>query len=227
MLQVDGIDLREAIRRGCARSTREHPFRSSVVHPTTRVNEHTSSGLGVPVIHFDFVDAPDLLEIEMIPKGSGSEYNSWLKMALPADGVDVIKTFVIDCVLEAGGKTCPPTIVGVGDEVEEPVGALTHVANALVEIDKELLAPRHVALLVDRDPLYAPPLQVANEQAALPVGKLVARIERHARGADRRTYRARVVRPGPVSVGAGKAGAVRPVDAAPRPALASPRSFDP
>ena len=35
-------------------------------------------------------------------------------MALPAEGVDVIKTFVIDCVLEAGGKTCPPTIVGVG-----------------------------------------------------------------------------------------------------------------
>ena len=50
----------------------------------------------------------------MIPKGSGSENNSWLKMAIPAEGVDAIKTFVIDCVLDAGGKTCPPTIVGVG-----------------------------------------------------------------------------------------------------------------
>jgi fumarate hydratase subunit alpha/L(+)-tartrate dehydratase alpha subunit len=35
-------------------------------------------------------------------------------MAIPAEGVDAIKTFVVDCVLEAGGKTCPPTIVGVG-----------------------------------------------------------------------------------------------------------------
>ena len=35
-------------------------------------------------------------------------------MAVPADGVDAIKTFVVDCVLDAGGKTCPPTIVGVG-----------------------------------------------------------------------------------------------------------------
>jgi fumarate hydratase subunit alpha/L(+)-tartrate dehydratase alpha subunit len=35
-------------------------------------------------------------------------------MAVPAEGVDAIKTFVVDCVLEAGGKTCPPTIVGVG-----------------------------------------------------------------------------------------------------------------
>jgi len=52
--------------------------------------------------------------IEMVPKGSGSENNSWLKMAIPAEGVNAIKTFVVDCVLEAGGKTCPPTIVGVG-----------------------------------------------------------------------------------------------------------------
>jgi fumarate hydratase subunit alpha/L(+)-tartrate dehydratase alpha subunit len=35
-------------------------------------------------------------------------------MCIPADGVDAIKTFVIDRVMEAGGKVCPPTIVGVG-----------------------------------------------------------------------------------------------------------------
>ena len=111
---VDGYRLKEAIRRGCERATREHPLRSSVVHPLTRKNQHTSCGPGVPVIHIDFSDAPDLMEIEMIPKGSGSENNSWLKMAIPAEGIAAIKTFVVDCVLEAGGKTCPPTIVGVG-----------------------------------------------------------------------------------------------------------------
>jgi hypothetical protein len=42
----------------------------------------------------------------MIPKGSGSENNSFLKMATPADGIDAIKTFVIDCVIAAGAKTC-------------------------------------------------------------------------------------------------------------------------
>jgi len=66
------------------------------------------------VIHIDFSDRPDLLEIEMIPKGSGSENNSFLKMAIPAEGIAAIKEFVIDCVINAGGKTCPPTIVGVG-----------------------------------------------------------------------------------------------------------------
>ncbi len=113
-VEVDGFGLKEAIRRGCARSTREYSFRSSIVHPVTRVNEQTSSGRGVPIVHFEFSNEKDTLEIEMIPKGSGSENNSWLKMAIPAEGVDAIKTFVIDCVLEAGGKTCPPTIVGVG-----------------------------------------------------------------------------------------------------------------
>ena len=113
-VEVDGVGLKEAIRRGCARSTREYSFRSSIVHPTTRVNEQNSTGRGIPVINVDFVSEPDLLSIEMIPKGSGSENNSWLRMAVPADGVDAIKTFVVDCVLEAGGKTCPPTIVGVG-----------------------------------------------------------------------------------------------------------------
>jgi fumarate hydratase subunit alpha/L(+)-tartrate dehydratase alpha subunit len=113
-IEVDGYQLKQAIVKGCERATREHPLRSSVVHPVTRKNEHTSCGREIPVIHIDFAREADTLAIEMIPKGSGSENNSWLKMAVPADGVDAIKTFVVDCVLDAGGKTCPPTIVGVG-----------------------------------------------------------------------------------------------------------------
>src|SRR5690242_10939038 len=113
-VEIGGVELQRAIRRGCERATREHPLRSSVVHPITRKNEQTSCGPGVPPIHIDFSDEAEKLVIEMVPKGSGSENNSWLKMAIPAEGVDAIKTFVVDCVLDAGGKTCPPTIVGVG-----------------------------------------------------------------------------------------------------------------
>jgi len=113
-VEVDGFRLKQAIIKGCERATQEHPLRSSVVHPVTRKNQHTSSGRLVPVINIDFVPDAETLSIEMIPKGSGSENNSWLKMAVPADGIDAVKTFVIDCVLDAGGKTCPPTIVGVG-----------------------------------------------------------------------------------------------------------------
>ena len=124
---VDGHALKLALRRGCERATREHPLRSSVVHPLTRKNEHSSCGIEVPVIHIDFSDEPGLLEIEMVPKGSGSENNSFLKMATPAEGSDAIKTFVIDCVLAAGGNTCPPTIVGVG------LGGTSDLAMALAK----------------------------------------------------------------------------------------------
>ena len=113
-VEVDGYALKEALRRGCARATREHSLRSSIVHPLTRKNEQTSCGIEVPVIHVDFSDTPEALVIQMIPKGSGSENNSFLRMAIPAEGIDAIKTFVVDCVIAAGAKTCPPTIVGVG-----------------------------------------------------------------------------------------------------------------
>ncbi|NQU60913.1 MAG: fumarate hydratase [Rhodospirillales bacterium] len=127
-VEVDGIDLKAAIAKGCARATTEYPLRSSVVHPVTRVNEHTSCGHRVPVINVDFSDTVEELVIEMIPKGSGSENGSFLKMCIPAEGVNGIKTFVIDKVMEAGGKVCPPTIVGVG------VGGTADLCTKLAKI---------------------------------------------------------------------------------------------
>jgi len=113
-VQFDGMALKAAIRKGCERATKEYPLRSSVVHPITRKNNHTSCGIDMPAIHIDFFDEAESVEIEMIPKGSGSENNSFLKMAIPADGINGVKAFVIESVVFAGGKTCPPTIVGVG-----------------------------------------------------------------------------------------------------------------
>ena len=56
-VEFDGAAMKEAIRRGCERATKEHPLRSSVVHPITRKNEQTSCGAGMPVINVDFDDA--------------------------------------------------------------------------------------------------------------------------------------------------------------------------
>ncbi len=113
-VEVNGKALKEALRRGCERATKEHPLRSSVVHPITRLNEHTSCGRRVPVINFDYSDDEESLIIEMIPKGSGSENGSFLKMCIPAEGEMGVKSFVLDKVMEVGGRVCPPTIIGVG-----------------------------------------------------------------------------------------------------------------
>ncbi len=113
-VEFDGAAMKEAIRRGCERATKEHPLRSSVVHPITRKNEQTSCGPGVPIINVDFDTREETVEIEMVPKGSGSENGSFLQMLIPADGIAAVKRFVIDKVIECGGRVCPPTIVGVG-----------------------------------------------------------------------------------------------------------------
>src|SRR3954468_13670114 len=113
-LRLDGARLSEAITRGTERATREHPLRSSIVSPLKRENSQTSTGEGIPVIHFDFVRDSDVLDILFMPKGSGSENMSALKMLVPADGVNGIKRFVLEQVVGAGAKPCPPTIVGIG-----------------------------------------------------------------------------------------------------------------
>ena len=64
-VEIDGYALKQAIGEGCARATKEHPLRSSVVHPVTRANEHTSCGRSVPVINIDFSAERGLCNIDI------------------------------------------------------------------------------------------------------------------------------------------------------------------
>jgi fumarate hydratase subunit alpha/L(+)-tartrate dehydratase alpha subunit len=111
---VDGGRLSAAIEAGTRSATLQTPFRSSIVHPITRVNRQDSTGEGVPVLHYDFVAGADCLDLLMMPKGSGSENWSFLKMLVPADGEPGIKKFILECVAAAGGKACPPLVIGIG-----------------------------------------------------------------------------------------------------------------
>lgn len=113
-IQVDGIKIEQAIREGCQRATLDHPFRSSICNPITRKTTSDSTGVRIPIVEFSFLPDVDYLEILMMPKGSGSENMTWMKMLLPSDGLKGIKRFVLECILEAGGQGCPPTVVGVG-----------------------------------------------------------------------------------------------------------------
>jgi tartrate/fumarate subfamily iron-sulfur-dependent hydro-lyase alpha chain len=104
----------EALYDGTARATEERPLRSNTVHTLTRENTGPNVGHRVPIVHWDFVPDWDGLDVKCVPKGSGSENMSFLKMCIPADGVAGIKRFVLDSIVGAGGKPCPPGIVGVG-----------------------------------------------------------------------------------------------------------------
>ena len=54
------------------------------------------------------------MEIEVAPKGFGSENMSALRMLSPSDGVDGVKRFVLETVEAAGPNPCPPVVIGIG-----------------------------------------------------------------------------------------------------------------
>ena len=106
-------DLRGGIEEGIKKATKEIPIRPNIVDPLTRENTNINVGDYIPPIDIELVDE-DYLEITIFPKGFGSENNNALKMALPAEGIEGVKEFVVESVLKAKGKPCPPTVIGVG-----------------------------------------------------------------------------------------------------------------
>jgi len=136
---IPGIE--EGIREGIRKANSSVPLRPNTVHPISRKNSGDNLGKGMPIIHYRPTDSENT-EITVLIKGAGSENMTKLAMLNPADGVEGIKAFIISAVLEAGGRPCPPTVVGVG------IGG---TSDRCVEMAKE-------ALLI--------PLDKTNEDAA-------------------------------------------------------------
>ena len=105
--------VKESIENAVRRATEEIPLRPNLVDPITRENTGDNTGFESPFIHFNPTD-DDFLEIAVLPKGAGSENMTRLAMLNPADGVEGIVDFIVKSVLDAGGRPCPPTVVGVG-----------------------------------------------------------------------------------------------------------------
>jgi fumarate hydratase subunit alpha len=89
---------------------KEGPFRASVLDPITRVNTRDNT----PAIINTRIVKGDGLKIGFLAKGFGSENMSKIYMLTPSDGVAGIIDCAVKTVCEAGGKPCPPIIVGVG-----------------------------------------------------------------------------------------------------------------
>ncbi|MFH1789106.1 MAG: fumarate hydratase [Candidatus Altiarchaeota archaeon] len=104
----------EGIKKGVKAATDEIPLRPNIVHPITRENTGNNTGFGTPNINIEYSDNADYVDVTVLPKGAGSENMSALAMLKPAGGVEAVKEFVVGVVRDAGGKPCPPLIVGVG-----------------------------------------------------------------------------------------------------------------
>lgn len=140
-LRIEGGSLVDEVNAGVALGYTEGYLRKSMVgDPLRRMNTDDNTPALITV---DVVDG-DALKITVAPKGAGSENMGQLKMLKPADGVDGVRTFVLDAVRHAGPNPCPPIIVGVGVG-----GNFDHVASLA---KRALLRPMGVH---NPDPFYA------------------------------------------------------------------------
>src|SRR4029077_1867229 len=138
---VTGGGLYDAVNEGVRQGYREGYLRASIVRsPFDRVN----TGDNTPaVIHLDLVEGATL-KIQIMAKGGGCENRSKYKMLTPAEGIEGVKAWILECIRTAGPDACPPLIAGVG------VGGTFEQAAILSKkaLFREL-GSRHSDLVVD------------------------------------------------------------------------------
>ena len=110
-VHVTGGLLAEAINSGVSQGYTEGYLRASIVQsPFDRKN----TGDNTPaVIHADVVPGSNV-KIMVMAKGGGCENRSKYKMLTPADGLEGVKDWILECIRTAGPDACPPLIAGVG-----------------------------------------------------------------------------------------------------------------
>jgi fumarate hydratase subunit alpha len=107
-----GGALEEAVNKGVKGAYEEGYFRKSVV--SDPLFDRKNTGTNTPAVIHTRIVKGDRVKILAMPKGFGSENMSALKMLTPAAGVEGVKKFVVQTVMEAGPNPCPPTVIGVG-----------------------------------------------------------------------------------------------------------------
>ncbi len=104
-LDIITESVREATKLGI--------LRPNAVDPVRNINSGDNTGRWVPLFEVQLIDG-DRLKITYVPKGGGSEYVSKLHMVTPSRGLEELKKRVIDAVVDAGPKPCPPVFVSIG-----------------------------------------------------------------------------------------------------------------
>lgn len=111
-VHIVGGSLTEAIHAGVAQGYREGYLRTSIVDDPVHARSNTGNNTPA-VIHTEIVPG-DHLKISVMAKGGGSENMSRMRILTPAEGLEGLKDFVVETVELAGGRACPPIVVGVG-----------------------------------------------------------------------------------------------------------------
>jgi fumarate hydratase subunit alpha len=104
--------IERAVINATRKATKEIPLRPNSVDPFIQKNSGDNTGRYIPFLHWEIVPG-DSIELTVMTKGGGSENVCVSGMLVPGEGINGLKKFVIDAVIKAGAKPCPPTILGV------------------------------------------------------------------------------------------------------------------
>jgi len=127
-------NLDDAINKGVSEAYTDGYLRKSVVQdPFERINTKDNTPA---IIHHKVVEG-DHLKLNIASKGAGSENMSKVVMLKPSDGIEGVKQLVLDTVFDAGGKPCPPIIVGIGIGGNLEKSALIAKEAVLRDLDDE------------------------------------------------------------------------------------------
>ncbi|MEW6523336.1 MAG: fumarate hydratase [Bacillota bacterium] len=111
-VRLVGGDLYGAINEGVRRGYERGYLRKSVV--AEPLFERKNTGDNTPaLIYADIVPGAEV-KLTVVPKGTGSENMSIVRMLTPADGPAGVKALVRETVERAGSNPCPPLVIGVG-----------------------------------------------------------------------------------------------------------------
>jgi fumarate hydratase subunit alpha len=105
-------EVEDALSSAVEKLTSKGGMRANVVNPLTRKNTGTNTGLNQPEVLLD--KQTKSTTVKMILKGAGSENFTTLKMMVPTAAKQDILRVILQTVIDAGGKTCPPNILGIG-----------------------------------------------------------------------------------------------------------------
>ncbi len=110
-VHLTGGNLHEAVNEGVRKGCADGYLRQTIVEdPFRRKNTGDSTPADIII---DIVPG-DKVKITVAPKGFGSENMSQIKMLTPGAGVKGAEDFIVKVCEEAGGRPCPPIVVGVG-----------------------------------------------------------------------------------------------------------------
>ena len=145
---LDG-DLYAAVDEGVRQAYAEGYLRKSVLADPLRRNSNTGDNTPA-IVHVRLVEG-DRLTLHVAPKGGGSENMSALWMLSPSAGREGVVARIVERIVEAGGKPCPPLVLGVGlggtfekaallakEALLRPLGR-PHPEAEVAELEREIL----------------------------------------------------------------------------------------